>query len=539
MKYKNKIGVILSILLILLITNIANANVNLKNGNFFLYNTDFVVNIDRTSVPFIRFYNSRLNYSGIFGEGWTFNFMSFIKYLKDNTYLFLRSDGGFVPLSLKSRIKYKKYHSLSPSKAEIAKIISLMKKEDMRYGSQRTDEYYASMAKKMAKDPEFFEGLRERFGLKKKNNIHRENISTSHTGYNKFSLERNSNGFILKISDGSKMYFNLLGQLIKKKLITGDVYKIIYKRSLPYQIIINDKIKIHLYYNNKKLVSKIMVPGKGSYRYQYNSYNILSKVIYPDNKFIEYRYDKKHRLYYIKYFNGKFIKIKYSNRTGWVKEVQDNRNIQKFSYFISAKQYGYTKTIVEIPNGNKLEYIYKNNRIYYKTSDGKSITINISKNKTIRTKTDEKGIKEIYFYDKLGRLTSIQKGKIKKVLYKYRKNGRLPYEIDYPIEERKIILSLDKKGNILSGKDNKGNWFKLIYNKNYQLISYKDSEKRHFTCKYDISGKAIINKTNYPIIVWLPRPIWPEGLEVDITTLSTKYGLWRDVIIILFQRKLY
>lgn len=68
-------------------------NVNLNNGNFSVSFLDFSFLSDPIELGLSRTYNSRSNYEGLFGFGWSSNIDTYLEFLADNTIL-LREGGG-------------------------------------------------------------------------------------------------------------------------------------------------------------------------------------------------------------------------------------------------------------------------------------------------------------------------------------------------------------------------------------------------------------------------------------------------------------
>ena len=305
---------------------------------------------------------------------------------------------------------------------------------------------------------------------------------------------------------------------------------------------------ITFHYNNRKLVSEIILPGGQKASYEYDKNRNLIKFTDPQGNTERYQYDANHFLVSITDKNGVQSTTNTYDREGRViAQTDGNGNVSTMRYEpnktivtnadgsqevyhydanydttaieingeqdtsytydsyrnITSKQdkegnitrYTYDKSdlrTIQYPDGTSEEYRYdaNHNIIYHRDRDGHVTTSTYRGNLLLSTTDDQSGT-TTYTYDANNRLIQERDPFGAQKTYAYQ--GNLVSEITYDTG-LKETFAYDGNGNVIKEGDNQGKQITYVYQANGAMIqkNYQDGTKEQWS--YDPNGNIITYK---------------------------------------------
>ena len=476
----------------LLMVSVAQAGVNLKNGNFYVSYTDIVVPGGGKKLEITRTYNSKATEVGWFGFGWGSEY---------ETRLELSADGSIVVheygAGAKTRFTPK---TAIDAEASAKKIVDEMKKK-----TALSEKAAGDLINKLKSNAELRHTYAMNFGVQTQvaagtvlysNDRGAQELHVTKEGYKRVH------------SDGRVDLFNKEGQMTRLTDKSGYYVGFEYKNGNLDSIKDSQAKQIFFSWYPSGQVKEMWSAGDKKAVYKYSENDLVSSTDIGGNTY-EYSYDKSHNLSDIKYSDKSKLTVKYDPKTFFVSEVLDrNGESTKYQYGADAKnpddhywttvikpgfdgkpvanRYEYeirsrtdgakfTYRILTEINGIKTETIYDENfSLPLKIARGKHVTTFEYSNKGLLTKkSSTKGdFVNISYDDNLG--------KIKKVV-----NNEGSSEFDY-----------DPKGNLVKAWNSQGQTVLLIYDTKGKITKMVDqqksnNERRILAFKYNALGKPV------------------------------------------------
>jgi YD repeat-containing protein len=486
-----KISKILSLTsLVLLIAGVAQAGVNLKNGNFYISYTDLVVPGGGKKLEITRTYNSKSTDIGWFGFGWGSEFETRLEVSADGSVIIHEHGSG-----AKTRFTPK---TPVDGVAASARIVAEMKKK-----TALTEKAAADLVAKLSANAELRHTYAMNFGVQ----------ATINPGSSLFSNDRGpqqlevvKEGFKRSHADGREDFFNNDGQLARIADKSGYFISFTYKDGRLDSIKDSQAKQIFLSWYPDGLVKEIWSAGdkKASYKYQDN--DLVSSKDVGDNTY-EFGYDRSHNLNEIRYSDNTKLSIsfdpkslfvsKVTERNGEVAKYDYGANNQKpddhywtlvtkngfdgkpvtnrYEYEIKSKADGsrYTYRILTEISGIRTETIYADNSLPIKIARGNLVTnFEYNSQGLLTKKSSSRGDFVNIEYD-------AKLGKISKVV-----NNEGTTNFDY-----------DGKGNLVKASNDKGKTVFLVYDSKGKISKMVDQEsagqKRTLGFKYNSFGKPV------------------------------------------------
>lgn len=479
-------------MLSLMMIPLADAGVNLKNGNFYISYTDIVVPGGGKKLEITRTYNSKSTEVGWFGFGWGSEY---------ETRLEVSADGSIVVHENGSGAKTR-FTPKSPIDAVAAatKIVNEMKKK-----TALSEKASSELIQKLAKNAELRHTYAQNFGVQSviaPGTV----LYSSDRGPQELFVEKD--GYRRAQPDGRQDTFNLTGQLVKISDKSGYYVGFTYKNGNLESLKDSQAKQIFFSWYPEGLVKEIWSAGdrKAFYKYQ-DSDLAYSKDVAATPNVYEYGYDKSHNLGEIRYSDKTKLKVVYDPKTFFVTQVLDRNGedtkyqygadqskpddhywtivtkpgfdgkpvANRYEYEIKAQADGsrYTYRILTEINGIKTETIYSEKSLPVKIARGTVVTnFEYNSQGLLTKKSSTKGdFVNIEYDDKLS--------KIKKVT-----NNDGVTQFDY-----------DPKGNLIKAANNQGKVVHLIYDTKGKISKMVDqessSEKRVLAFKYNALGKPV------------------------------------------------
>lgn len=486
-----------------LFNSFATANVNLRNGNFFIGYTDIVYpggfepKIDRV-------YNSKTNYKGYFGWGWGTEYEVYLTVSADGSVVIHEYGGG-----AENRFYPKKFES-QQLETGVKQISDIAKKMGQLSGADQVKAYEA----KLRTDAQFRNDEWEKF--LKAGRLKAVDLKAGVKLYsNRFSFQfvtKLANGYQRSFDNGRVEFFDRQGRIIKIQDKNNNFVELAYGNDGKLEKIQdNFNRRINFKFNNKGLIERIDGENKKEATYRYNDKDDLTASKDVDNNTYEYQYDRWHNVTEIHYTDKTKMKMEYYDR-------DQNQNVKS----------------VTDRDGTKTEYKYSEKAgevdrfaIGVVVKDKKSKTISDSlydyemKSKptgekwTYRLTTVIDGDRtETTYNECCGLPIAIKKG-TELTKFKYDDKGRV-LEKDSPAEFTQLqyqpqfgkvtyVSKLEKrnkkkdwskfkydgKGNLTYAENSKKQRVGLVYDRYGRISLMTDHGKRRISFKYNNNSKPI------------------------------------------------
>ncbi len=482
---------LLSLLLVtLMMASLANAGVNLKNGNFYMSYTDIVVPGGGKKLEITRTYNSKSTEVGWFGFGWGSEFETRLEVSADGSVIIHEHGSG-----AKTRFTPK---TAVDAVAAAKKIVDEMKKK-----TALSEKASSELIQKLAHNAELRHTYAMNFGVQA-TLAPGSSLYSNDAGPQELAVTKE--GFRRSFNDGRHDFFNPQGQLLKISDKSGYFVGFNYKDGHLDSIKDSQAKQIFFSWYPDGQVKEMWSAGdkKAAYKYQ-DSDMVWSKDV-GDNSY-DYSFDKSHNLTSITYADKSKLKISYDPKTFFVSEVVDrNGEVTKYQYAANPKNPDdHYWTIVTKPGfdgkpiSNRYEYEIKVN------DDGSRYTYRIM--------TEINGIKTENFYGSNSLPIKIARGN-HVTNFEYNAQGLLVKKtstkgdfvnIEYEEKINKIKkvtnnegttnFEYDPKGNLVKASNNTGKTVFLIYDSKGKISKMVDQEsassRRVLAFKYNALGKPV------------------------------------------------
>lgn len=473
-----------------LMASLAQAGVNLKNGNFYISYTDIVVPGGGKKLEITRTYNSKSTEVGWFGFGWGSEFETKLEQSADGSVIIHEHGSG-----AKTRFTPK---TAIDGLAASTKIVNEMKKK-----TALSDKAASELIAKLAANAELRHTYAMNFGVQ-------ASVAPGSVLYSNDrgpqELTVNKDGFRRKHSDGREDFFNNEGQLVKISDKSGYFVGFTYKEGHLDSIKDSQAKQIFFSWYPDGLVKEIWSAGDKKTLYKYQENDLVYTKDVGDNVY-EFGYDKSHNLNQIAYADKTKLKVSYDPKTFFVTEVTERNGettkyqygsnpskpddhywtvvtkpgfdgkpvANRYEYEIKAKPDGsrYTYRILTEINGIKTETIYGDNSLPIKIARGNHVTnFEYNAQGLLTKKSSTKGdFVNIEYDDKINKISKVVNNE-----------GTTSFEYD-------------AKGNLVKAANNLGKTVFLIYDSKGKISKMVDQEsatqKRVLGFKYNALGKPV------------------------------------------------
>jgi YD repeat-containing protein len=478
------------IFVMLLMSSLTHAGVNLKNGNFYISYTDIVVPGGGKKLEITRTYNSKATDIGWFGFGWGSEFETRLETSADGSVVIHEHGTG-------AKTRFTPKTAIDPI-AAATKIVNEMKKK-----TALTEKAASDLIQKLASNAELRHTYAMNFGVQA--NVAPGTVLYSHD-LGPQSLHVTAEGYRREHADGRVDIFNKDGQLAKVSDKAGYFISFTYKDGNLESIKDSQAKQIFFSWYPDGLVKEIWSAGDKKAVFKYQDSDLVYTKDVGDNVY-EFAYDKSHNLTEIRYADKTKLAVSYDPQTFFVSQVVDRNGestkyqygadpkrsddhywtivtkpgfdgkpvSNRYEYEIKARQDGarYTYRILTEINGIKTETIYSENSLPVKIARGNHVTnFEYNANGLLVKKSSTKGDFVNIEYDEAI-------NKIKKVV-----NNEGSTQFEY-----------DPKGNLIKAANNHGKTVFLIYDTKGKISKMVDQEsatqKRVLAFKYNSLGKPV------------------------------------------------
>jgi len=484
----------------------AQANVSLKNGNFFIGYTD-IVYPGGFEPKIERVYNSKTPYEGMFGWGWGNEYETKLVVSADGSVVVKEYGGGaenrFNPVAFKSE--------------ELDRSVGMIAEAAQKAGAIGNSQQLDAYKKKLKTDAVFRNDEWEiyvRGGKLKRRELTEGTQLTS----NRFSFQyitKVKEGYVRNFDNGRVERFDDDGKLFRVSDKNNNFLEFKYgKDGKLAQTTDNFNRKIFFSWNTRGRIEKINGENskEATYRYSEMGELIFSKDV--DGNIYTYKYslDKRHNLIEIGYTDKTSMQVAYygiekqenvrtvKDRDGTLTEYTYEANPADKSYLavgikvkgsdgqlISQSKYEYSTKI----KADGEEWTYK----MVTTLDGERTETVYNECCGLPLLIKRGGEETAFEYDAKGRVTKKTTPTEVTNLSYHPKVGKVTKVVRFSKMSKKETnwsqFEYDDKGNLVFAKNSDAKGVKLIYDVNGRIRSMVDQGKRRIDFKYNENSKPV------------------------------------------------
>ena len=483
----------------------AQANVSLKNGNFFIGYTD-VVYPGGFEPKVERVYNSKTPYNGIFGWGWGNEYEVFLTVSADGSVVVNEYGGG----------AQNRFSPGAFNVQELDKAVNMLAEAAQKVGSVGSADQLASYKKHLKSDANFRNEEWQKFRAQGKLQARQLAVNTQlHS--NRFSYQavtKVADGYVRSFDSGKTEKFDDTGRLRKISDKNGNFIELSYSKDGKLEKVLdNFNRKMFFVFNNHGKVEKIQGENGKEATYKYNDIGelVFSKDV--DGNSYAYKYDtaKRHNMIEIAYADKSTMQMRYYGfeKQESVKSIKDrDGTVTEYSYD-KGKDQGHSIVGVNVKGSDGKAVSTSQYDYYIKAkADGEEWTYKMATSLDgDRTETTyneccglpliiKRGTEETAFeYDSKGHVTKkVTPSDVTELSYdptvaKVTKVVR--YSKTNKKDNRWSTFKYDPKGNLLFAKNSENKGVQLFYDANGRIKSMVDQDRRRIDFKYNENSKPV------------------------------------------------
>jgi YD repeat-containing protein len=484
----------------------AEANVSLKNGNFFIGYTD-IIYPGGFEPKIERVYNSKTPYNGIFGWGWGNEYEVYLTVSADGSVVVHEYGGGaenrFNPVAFKSE--------------ELDRAINMLAETAQKTGGVGSADQLANYKRKLKTDATYRNDEWEKYRAQGKIQPRQLPVNAQLTS-NRFSYQyitKVAEGYIRTFDNGRTEKFNEQGKLIRIQDKNSNFIDLAYGKDGKIQKIVdNFNRKIFFTFNNQGRVERIQGENGKEATYRYNDQGelIASKDVDGNAYTFKYSSDKRHNMVEIGYSDKTAMQVAYYGRDKQenVRSVKDrDGTLTEYGYEASKSDAGHTGVTVtvkgsdgQVISASKYEYFVKTKADGEEWTYKMVTTIDGDRTETVYNECCglplliKRGKEETAFqYDVKGRVTKkTTPNEVTDLTYDP-KVGKVINVVRHSKQGKKQTnwsqFQYDPKGNLVFARNSENKGVKLLYDTNGRIRSMVDQDKRTITFKYNENSKPV------------------------------------------------
>jgi YD repeat-containing protein len=484
----------------------AQANVSLRNGNFFIGYTD-IVYPGGFEPKIERVYNSKTPFKGIFGWGWGNEYEVHLTVSADGSVVVHEYGGGaenrFNPVAFRSE--------------ELGKAVEMIAGVAAKAGFAGTGAQLEAYKKKLRTDAIFRNDEWEKF-VKSKALKRRELPQGAQLHSNRFSYQfitRVKDGYVRQFDNGRIEKFDEDGKLARISDKNNNFIDLKYgKDGKLEKITDNFNRKIFFAFNARGLIEKIQGENGKEAVYKYNDLDelVFSKDVDGNAYTHKYSSDRRHNMVEIGYADKTTMQMAYHDRNKHenIRSVKDrDGSVTEYDYLTDASDKGHTSVALNVKGADGKMISQSKYEYFLKTkADGEEWTYKmVSSIDGDRTETTyneccglplliKRGTEETSFqYDTKGHVTKkTTPSEVTELAYDP-KVGKVTKVSRFSKVNKKQIswstFQYDDKGNLKFAKNSEGKGVQLFYDTNGRIRSMVDQGRRQINFKYNENSKPV------------------------------------------------
>jgi len=485
---------------------VANANVSLKNGNFFIGYTD-IVYPGGFEPKVERVYNSKTPFSGMFGWGWGNEYEAYIVVSADGSIVLHEYGGG-----AENRFNPNAFNA-----QELDRAVDTIATAAQKTGGLGSADQIAAYKNHLKSDASFRNDEWESYRKQGKIQARQLAVGTQlHS--NRFSYQyitKVQGGYVRSFDNGRIEKFNDDGKLQKISDKNNNFIELTYADDGHLaKIVDNFNRKMYFTFNSAGLVEKIEGENGKKAEYKYNGQRELVSTHDVDGNTYSFKYDGEHRhnMTEIEYSDKTTMQVAYYGRDKHenVKSVKDrDGTTTDYAYETDGADHGHYTVSVNVKGGDsklisasKYEYFIKHKANGEEWTYKLNTTLDGERTETVYNECCsmplliKHGAEETSFeYDVKGHVTKkITPTEITMLTYDP-KAGKVNHVQKFSKANKKqnnwSEFKYDDKGNLIFAKNSENKGVQLFYDVNGRIRSMVDQSKRRIDFKYNENSKPI------------------------------------------------
>lgn len=484
----------------------AQANVSIRNGNFFIGYTD-VLYPGGYEPKIERVYNSKSPYNGIFGWGWGSDYEAYLTVEADGSVLVSESGGGAQNRFSPPTFNVKELDGAVETIADVAR----------KAGAIGSGGQLENYKKQLKTNAEFRNEEWAKWRSQGKIQTRKLPVNSKLVS-NRFAFQWitvTATGYIRSTDTGKTESFDANGRLLKVQDKNGNFISLAYNRDGKIEKI-QDNLnrKIYLTYGKSGKVEKVQAEGNKTAEYRYSD---LGEMVYSkDTEGNTYTYkfssDKRHNLIEIGYADKTSMQIAYYGRDKFenVKSVKDrDGSLTEYTYDKVAGEKNSLKVGVHLKSSegrsisnSGYEYVFRTKANGEEWTYKMVSTLDGSRTETVYNECCglpifiKKGGDETTFaYDTKGRVTKkTTPNEVTELAYD-QKVGKVNRVVKFQKANKKRVdwstFQYDTRGNLTVAKNSTKAEVRLFYDNLGRIKTMMDQGKKQIHFKYNENSKPV------------------------------------------------
>jgi len=454
--------------------------VNLRNANLYLEHDDVRVQKPGISLELLRVYNSRSNYRGHFGYGWTTNLDILCQEGPDGSVLVTDSDGFILRYTPQGEPRERLMMRY------VDRLVEARRDQDSRLGTSRNPSWYDSFRQQLLDQPE----LRQQLGQ----TMASAWVDAAPGNYVSFDrgterLQKKPDGSYVRFrADGTVYTFDNYGLLRKMVDAGGRGIRLDYDRDRRLiKVAHTDGGSFTLSWGADSRVAAVLDTEGRRIEYKYKNDDLVL-VDGPESRKRAYAYDSEHNLVGMRDGQETAFQVSYDVTRDWVKALKMGDAVTQYAWKVQDPEH-YT-AVITAPTGEVIQHVYDDAEMRLKviTPDGNATETLLSACCAKPLEVREGGQVTRYDYDRQARLVGITYPDGRKVRYAYHPKWSKIVEAMHSAGGR-FAYTYDDVGNLTQASDGGGRKLSLTYGKNGKVDEIRDQDGGVYSFIYDVSGR--------------------------------------------------
>jgi YD repeat-containing protein len=457
------------------------ANVSLKNGNFFIGYTDIIYS-GGFGLKIERVYNAKSGFKGIFGFGWGNEYEAYVSVSADGSVVIHEYGSGaenaFVPEALDGE----ELRGAVEAIVRVATSTQAIRQEQVASYRQRleTDASFRNLEWEKFRDLRLLSGRSLPVGA----------VLVSNRFGHQY-IKRVRDGYVRVHGNGRSDLFGLDGRLRRVTDKNENFIDFVYDENGRVARMTDDAGRtIRFTVNSRGLVEALIGENQRKATYEYNDRGDLIKSTDVDNNVYEYEYDDRHNMTTILYTDKTRMEMTYYSPELHenIRTVRDrDGTITRYTYVGDPADRGHFQVVVDVRNSDGAA-LSRSAYEYYiaRLPDGIEWTK--------RLVTDLDGEVTDTTYNPAGRPVRIVRGG-EETTFRYDGKGRLTYketasevsELEYhPIVGK--VTQVRRASKVGAKRET---WSRFRYDDRGNLVFGENSEGQSVTMTHDDKGRIL------------------------------------------------
>ncbi len=472
-------------LLILWSPSAAAQEINIRNANFYLVQTDLRVQKPGAALEMVRTYNSRSNDDGLLGYGWSTPFDVSIRIHADGSLILVDSDGFVLRYTLDGR----PWSEITA--AFVRRLVQARRDDDIAHGAQRDDSFYTDLERTWLDDASQREQVTWLYSQAWVEPVDGEYISYDR---GMESMFKKGDTYERRRSDGFVEQFNAEGRLVRQVDPTGQGLRLDYDREHRLSKVAHTSGgSFTLTYDKQNRVEKLRDTEGRVVTFTYDSEGNLSRVQGPGSRAMAYAYDEEHNLVAMRAPDGSGVQVRYDQEKDWATAIKVGEEVTGYVWEVLDEAGQHYVCTVTSPDGSVARHEFdQESRVTVVTEpDGSTTRTTYSAccDQPLEIRYSD-GNTTWYEYDNRARLVGVTRSSGLSAQYSYHPQLNLVVQASYS-DGRRYEYSYDDAARVVRVETSDGRILEFVYGDNGKVNRIKDSRGGRYDFTYDPDGRPV------------------------------------------------